>query len=87
MPYRTGLAVYVGHGYWSRDYAARAQAVDRLFDGRLRPSAARSLVKRIGAAVLIADCEHPRSLNRALGAMVAVTQRFGCARVYLLRGG
>ena len=36
VPYRTGKAVWVGHGYWSRDYAARARQVDRLFDGRLQ---------------------------------------------------
>ena len=36
VPSRTGLPVYVGHGYWSRDYVSRAREVDRLFDGRLR---------------------------------------------------
>ncbi len=84
VPSRTGLPVYVGHGYWSRDYVSRAREVDRLFDGRLRPDAARALVTRTGAALLISDCAHPRPLSRALGPMIAFTQRFGCARVYLL---
>ena len=84
VPYRTGKAVWVGHGYWSRDYAARARRVDRLFDGRLGPVAARAFVRATGAAVVIADCAHPAPLGRTLGPLVGASYRFGCARVYLL---
>lgn len=84
VPYRTGKAVWVGHGYWSRDYPARAKQVDRLFDGRMRPPAARAFVRSTGAALLISDCDHPRSLTAALGPLITASERFGCARVYLL---
>ena len=39
VPAQTGRAVWVGHGYWSRDYFARARRVDALFRGRMAPDA------------------------------------------------
>ena len=84
VPYRTGRAVWVGHGYWSRDYPARARRVDRLFDGRMRPTAARAFVRSTGAEIVISDCAHPAPLKRTLGPLIAASDRFGCARVYLL---
>jgi hypothetical protein len=84
VPYRTGKAVWIGHGYWSRDYVARAHRVDRLFDGRMRPAGARAFVTSTGARILISDCAHPASLTRTLGPLIASSFRFGCARVYLL---
>ncbi len=84
VPYRTGKAVWVGHGYWSRDYPARARRVDRLFAGHMKPAAARAFVTSTGARILISDCAHPVSLTRTLGPLIATSYRFGCARVYLL---
>jgi hypothetical protein len=86
VPYRTGKAVWVGHGYWSRDYAGRARQVDRLFDGRMRAAGARAFVTSTGARILISDCAHRASLTPTLGSLIAVSYRFGCARVYLLAG-
>ncbi len=37
IPPQTGRAVWVGHGYWSRDYFARARRANRLFTGHMRP--------------------------------------------------
>ncbi len=85
IPSQTGRAVWVGHGYWSRDYAGRARQVDRLFGGRMRPAAARDLVRSTGASVLVADCGHRADLARELAGEVASTRRFGCARVWVLR--
>ena len=86
VPGQTGRRVWVGHGYWSRDYPGRSREADRLFDGRLRPAAAaRAFVTSTGARLLIADCRHTADLARTLRPLVAATQVFGCARVYILR--
>jgi hypothetical protein len=85
VPSQTGRAVWVGHGYWSQDYAARARTVDSLFGGRLRGAAARSFVLGTGATVLISDCTHRADLTSRLGPLLASVHRFGCARIYVLR--
>jgi len=84
VPYRTGKAVWVGHGYWSRGYPARARRVDRLFDGHMTRAGARAFVRATGAGVLVSDCAHPARLDRTLAPLLAVSFRFGCARVYVL---
>ncbi len=85
VPSQTGRAVWVGDGYWSRDYPARARRVDRLFGGRMSPAVARRFVAGTGAAILVSDCRHPADLTGQLGAAVRSVHRFGCARVYVLR--
>lgn len=85
IPSQTGRRVWVGHGYWSQDYARRAREADWLFDGRMRAAAAVSFVRRTGAALLVSDCQHPASLARVLGALLGSVHRFGCARVYAVR--
>src|SRR5207302_1770423 len=42
VPSQTGRAVWVGHGYWSRDYPVQSREVDRLFGGRLAAAPARA---------------------------------------------
>jgi hypothetical protein len=85
IPAQTGRAVWVGHGYWSRDYVARARQVDTLFKGRMAPARARAFVSATGAALLVADCRHPADLTRRLAPLIGAVHRFGCARVYVLR--
>ncbi len=85
VPSQTGRAVWVGHGYWSRDYFARARRADRLFTGRMRAASARAFVTSTGAALLVADCRHHADLTRPLGPLIGAVHRFGCARVYVLR--
>ena len=85
VPSQTGRAVWVGHGYWSPDYAARARIVDSLFGARLRRASARSFVLGTGATVLISDCAHGANLTGRLRPLLASVHRFGCARVYVLR--
>jgi hypothetical protein len=90
VPSQTGRAVWVGHGDWSPHYRDRARLVDRLFDGDVGSAvAARAFVRATGARILIADCAHrggERALQRALAPALVSTRRFGCARVYVLRG-
>lgn len=85
VPSRTGRHVWVGHGYWSADYPDRARAANRLFGGRMKRAQARRFVNSTGASILISDCAHRHDLSRALRPILASEQRFGCARVYVLR--
>jgi hypothetical protein len=85
VPAQTGRAVWVGHGYWSRDYFGRARQVDRLFTGRMKAARARAFVTSTGASLLVADCRHHANLTRPLGSLIGAAHRFGCARVYVLR--
>jgi hypothetical protein len=87
IPPQTGRAVWVGHGYWSRDYFARARRANRLFTGHMGAPAARAFVTSTGARLLVADCRHHAELSRRLGSLLAAERRFGCARVYVLRSG
>ncbi|MGH2869471.1 MAG: hypothetical protein ACRDNK_18150 [Solirubrobacteraceae bacterium] len=84
VPSQTGRNVWVGHGYWSRDYPDRARQVDRLFRGRMRPALARSFVESTGATLLISDCAHHADLRQTLGPRIGSVHIFGCARVYVL---
>jgi hypothetical protein len=85
VPAQTGRAVWVGHGYWSRDYPDRSREADRLFSGRMSPAAARRFVASTGASVLVGDCKHHADLVKALGRSLGAVHRFGCASVYVLR--
>lgn len=84
VPSQTGRAVWVGHGYWSRDYFGRARRADALFRGRMASGPARAFVRLTGARLLVADCRHRTSLAKRLGPVIASVHRFGCARVYVL---
>jgi len=85
VPAQTGRAVWVGNGYWSRDYFARARAADALFGGRMRPARARAFVLATGAALLVSDCRHRTNLTRDLRRVLTAVHRFGCARVYVVK--
>ncbi len=87
VPSQTGRAVWVGHGYWSQDYSARAQQADSLFRGHMAPARARSFVLATGASVLVSDCKHPADLTAKLRPLLASVHRFGCAAVYVLAPG
>jgi hypothetical protein len=85
VPSQTGRPVWVGHGYWSRDYSVQAQEVDRLFGGRMRAPQAGAFVDSTKARILVSDCRHQADLSRLLGTRVGATHQFGCARVYVLK--
>jgi hypothetical protein len=76
--------VWVGNGYWSRDYTDRAKRARTLFTGHLSASASQTFVASTGARVLISDCSHHADLSRKLAPLLASTRQFGCARVYVL---
>jgi hypothetical protein len=78
-------AVWAGHPSWTPNCTARATRADRLFDGRLAPSAARRFVSQTGARFLLSDCKDRADLGPALGSLVSDNRRFGCATVYTLR--
>ena len=84
IPSQTGRAVWVGNGYWSRNYPVQSKLAKRLFFGHMRPAAAQSFVAGTGTRILVSDCAHHANLSKALGPMIASTHTFGCARVYVL---
>jgi hypothetical protein len=84
IPSQTGRAVWVGNGYWSRNYPVQSKRANRLFFGHMHPTAAQSFVAGTGARVLVSDCGHHANLTKALGPMLASTHTFGCARAYVL---
>jgi len=84
IPSETGRAVWVGHEFWSRDYNARLELADGLFDGLLPPGEARALVRISGARLLVSSCAENSNLVPALGVMIASVHRFGCATVYVV---
>jgi hypothetical protein len=85
VPSQTGRPVWVGHGYWSRDYSTQARQADRLFGGHMPAAASRAFVASTGAAILVSDCRHPADLSHKLGAAVRAVHQFGCARVYVMK--
>ena len=87
VPSQTGRNVWVGHGYWSRNYFARKAQVNALFRGHERPALAQSFVSATGARILLADCSKRRDLTRELGPLLRAKHRFGCARVYVVAPG
>jgi hypothetical protein len=82
IPSQTGRPVWVGHPSWTPDYDRRRVAAEELFEGRLDPALARSLVRATGARLLVADCRGRADLRPLLGPLVMSTRRFGCATVY-----
>jgi hypothetical protein len=85
VPSQTGRPVWVGHGYWSRNYPEQARVVDRLFGGRMGAAPSRAFVASTGAGILVSDCRHPADLTDRLAPRLAAVHTFGCARVYLLK--
>jgi hypothetical protein len=86
VPGRTGRRTFVGDCLWSEpNCMPRSLAADALFRGMDSRPAARQFVRQSGAHFLLASCASDDvDLRRTLGAMIASTQRFGCATVYEL---
>ncbi|HEY6779996.1 MAG TPA: hypothetical protein VI111_03530, partial [Thermoleophilaceae bacterium] len=86
VPGLTGREIWSSGLIWTPHAYERAQRARQLFEGHLSPPAARALVRRSGARFLLSDCVGPPvDLRPALGALVARTRTYGCARVYELR--
>ncbi len=85
IPARTGRHTFVGDCLWSEpNCTPRAQLVQELFDGSLRPVAARAFVRQTGARFVLADCQSRADLTKPLAPLIFSVQRFGCASVYEL---
>jgi hypothetical protein len=85
IPSQTSRSVWVGHEFWSRDYAARLAVTNALFDGGLSPIQVRVLVALSGARLLVSSCAQNANLAPALGPALASVHRFGCSTVYVVR--
>jgi hypothetical protein len=85
IPQRTGRRTLVGDCLWSEPNCFNRQhSAQALFDGRLDPDGARTLVRQAGAAYILADCKAKADLSRTLGPLLVSVHRFGCATVYTL---
>ena len=87
LPSQTGRAVWVGHEFWSRDYAVRMRAADSLFSGALRPPVARAFVLLSGVRLVFSDCGAGQNLRATLAPVSAAIHRFGCATVFVVKRG
>ena len=85
VPALSGRQTWVGHFTWTPDHELRVGQADRLVDGRLAPDQAQAFVRETGAAFVLSGCDRS-DLAPALGSLVATTRRFGCARLYEVRG-
>jgi hypothetical protein len=84
VPGQTGRRVWVGHGYWSRDYPARAKLANALFRGHMPTGQALAFIGGTGVKLLVSDCAHNASLTKEVGPIIRSVRSFGCARVYVL---
>jgi hypothetical protein len=87
VPGHTGRHTYIAHPSWTPDFPQRYARTERLFAGRMPAPQARALVRRSGAAFVLADCRARRDLRPLLGPLVVQVRRFGCATVYELTAG
>lgn len=85
VPSQTDRAVWVGHEFWSRDYAARSEIADALFGGRLAAEQARLAVSRSRVRLVVSDCGAAKDPGPVLAPIVESAHHFGCASVYVVR--
>ncbi len=85
IPSQTGRRVWVGHQFWSQDYAQRRELADALFAGGLRPAVSRTFVLLSGVKLVAADCTTGSKLTQILAPIASSIHRFGCATVYVVR--
>jgi hypothetical protein len=83
VPGFTGRRTFVGDCLWSQPGCRdRLGAVRMLFEGRMRPAAAKKFVLDLDARFLLTDCRQDVDLRNMLGPIVTAVHRFGCAAVY-----
>jgi hypothetical protein len=87
VPGLTGRRTYVGDCLWSEPgCVARSQLVQKFFDGRMPPRAARQFVQQLRAPFVLAACRGTRpDMAAVLAPLTVAVHRFGCAAVYELR--
>jgi hypothetical protein len=86
VPAYTQRETWVGAGSWTPDFDARTQDTERLFSGRMGGAEARDYVRRTRARFLLADCHGRADVGPLLAGLVVAERRFGCARVWEVRG-
>ena len=83
VPGLTGRHTFVGDCLWSQPGChGRLGAVRTLFDGRLKPAAAKKFVLDRDARFVLTDCRQDIDLDHMLGSIITTMHRFGCAAVY-----
>jgi hypothetical protein len=85
VPSRTGRQVWVGHEFWSQDWASRTRIAAELFGGSLGAQTLRLVVLLSRARLVVSDCAVRTDLGPPLEPILASIRRFGCATVYVVR--
>ncbi|MDQ6605377.1 MAG: hypothetical protein M3Z06_02380, partial [Actinomycetota bacterium] len=83
VPAFTGRRTYAGHGQWQP--AVNVALTNSFFDPGLGdPTGAfrRAILSRSGVRFVVADCNAPGALNRAIAPIARPVKRFGCVTVY-----
>lgn len=83
VPGFTGRTVFAGHPMWQP--AANAAIASSFFSPAIDdPTGAtrRAILRRSGATFVLADCEAPASLARAIAPVARLVKRFGCVTLY-----
>ena len=83
VPGFTGRRTFVGDCLWSQPGChARLGAVRTLFEGSMKPAAAKKFVRDRDARFVLTDCRQDINLRHMLGSLITAVHRFGCAAVY-----
>jgi hypothetical protein len=86
IPGLTGRAVYAGHPAWQPHINVSTDGA--FFDPNLRDPTGRvrrTLLRSSGAVLVIADCQSPPGLARALAPLTPTVRHFGCVTVFATR--
>jgi hypothetical protein len=90
VPAYTGKEAYVGPRSWSPNWSVRAKKAGDLLVGATNPSATQAFLKTNHARWIFAECLKDGSplpsIAANIGPLLEAEKRFGCARVYTLRG-
>jgi hypothetical protein len=85
VPAETGRRTFVGNCYWSQPNCDhRSRITNELFNGTLRPAAARTFVATSGARFVLSDCQSHGDVRAILAPITSSVHRFGCASVYVI---
>ena len=80
VPALTGRHAYAGHIMWQPP--SQLAAANLFFSRRAHRAQRRAILRATRAAYVVADCQRPPSLARAIAPIARPVARFGCVTVY-----
>lgn len=86
IPAWTGRQTWIGAGSWTPQFEQRRKLVDALFGGRLDGDAARQMLVRPGAGLILEACRAQPGFWRAVQGFTEVIWQRGCVKVLKIEG-